>query len=457
MGQVAANSGFGPPAISITESTNQQVFEEIRRRQLAAAVKKAAAPPPPPPVVEEEAAPEPAEAAPPAEAAAPAEAEAGPPPGPGAKPPPLPAEDTSLPPPEPPEPPKKTAKKPKKTSPVYIEAPSSKGFDEAAVREYVGTHGRRTAVWAKGFVGWERHSNLAPGQDENPTREQTLGGGMAGMDWTSPHSRRETIQVGVFGGGSAARNSYSNTTFALLANPAANAQAVPPDLYQRTGHSQDIDGGFLGGYLTYRKSTWLADLVFKTDFLDLSDKSFLTQANPGCMTPDSGTQRGSASLISYLVAANITERIPQGPNSWIGPTAGFRYTNTSFSDDTSVTTFTPGGGGTQVGTLGLDDGQALRLQAGVRFGGAWKTRDGVMWETEVGALLYSDVWVDGFNFTSTSGNTVTPVDEGKVRGLGQAMAKINMGNGVSYIMQGEVYGGEDLIGVDGQAGVRYEW
>ena len=57
-----------------------------------------------------------------------------------------------------------------------------------------------TAVWSQGFLGYDRHSNLAPGNQENPTRTATTGGGLIGADWT--HVTRSNgvsaVQYGVF-------------------------------------------------------------------------------------------------------------------------------------------------------------------------------------------------------------------------------------------------------------------
>jgi hypothetical protein len=105
----------------------------------------------------------------------------------------------------------------------------------------------------------------------------------------------------------------------------------------------------------------------------------------------------------------------------------------------------------------LEDGQALRLQAGVRFGDVWMAPGNMLWVTTVGAFLYSDVWVEGFSFVSTSGGLVSPVDEGKLRALGEFTTKLAMKDGTSYFLQTQVRGGEDLIGVAGQLGIRYEW
>lgn len=462
-GQVAANAGFGPPSISVVESSTAQVLEEVRRRQMASLSQpapgpSAGAPPPEPPEEqvaeatpqEEEKAAKPSEEKEPAEKAEKPEEEK------------TPAEK---------EPEPKVAKKEEKAKyppPVSYESAEMppyrrepKGFYEPAVREYVDGQGKRYAVWGRGFLGWDRHSDLAPGQQENPTRKETTGGGMAGMDWTSHHSPQQTAQVGVFGGYLANRANFSNTFFTLTDTPAVNP-AQPGGQYQRTGNTQEVDGGFVGGYLTYRHYQWLGDFAFKTDIFNLSQKSTLSQ-----ITSDTGgacngagatgQQTGDSSLTTFTLAGNIANRMPHGDDHWWAPTLGFRYAVTNFGSNVSVTNFTSTTAqSTQLASLGLQDGQALRLQGGVRYGGTWNTVHG-MWEAEVGALLYSDVWIQGFTFVSTSGGFVSPVDEGKIRGLGQAMAKINVGQGVSYMVMGEIFGGEDLIGLDGQLGVRYEW
>jgi hypothetical protein len=254
---------------------------------------------------------------------------------------------------------------------------------------------------------------------------------------------------------------FTNTVFTLQGNTTIGP---PGAQYQRTGNSQEIEGGFVGGYLTFRQRQWLGDLAFKTDIFNLSQKSILTQITDSTGAPcapnvATGEQSGNSSLTTYTVAGNIANRMPHGANEWIAPTLGFRYSTTNFGSDTSVINFTAPNAppSTQFASLGLQDGQALRLQGGVRYGGTYTSPRGVIWEAEVAALLYSDVWIQGFNFVSTSGGVVSPVDEGKVRGLGQAWAKVDLGNGLSYVLQGELFGGQDLIGLDGQLGVRYEW
>ena len=49
------------------------------------------------------------------------------------------------------------------------------------------------------------------------------------------------------------------------------------------------------------------------------------------------------------------------------------------------------------------------------------------------------------------------VDEGKLRGLLQVNSILDVGNGLSYNGEVGVRGGEDVWGVSGRLGVRYEW
>lgn len=419
-----SGNGFGPPSISVAEASTTEVLEQIRRRQeravseptpVAFADEPAEEPAPAEPPAAEEA---PAAEAPPAEEEAPA-AEA-------------PAEEVAM-------------------------APTmrrDKGFYEPkSFREPVAEYGdKNRGAWVRGYLDWNRHSNLAPGQEENPTRRQISGGGMAGMDKTYRRSARELIQVGAFAGYTGTNSDFSTTVFTDIALG---------DTYRRTDAEQDIWGPFVGAYLAYAKNQWLTDLAFKVDILELSQKSKLTQLNCDPGEGAIGTTDGSSSLTSYVIAGNTQYRMPHGENRWWAPTFGWRYTNTDFGSDRDTTFFTVNPPPTQpnpsFGRLGLDDGQALRLQGGLRFGHVHFSGQNTVWTTELAALIYSDVWVEGFTFTSTSGGTVTPVDEGKVRALGQIWSTIYMGNGTSYLFQGEVYGGEDLIGVAGQIGMRYEW
>jgi hypothetical protein len=351
----------------------------------------------------------------------------------------------------------------------YAETPqnpryaSLKDYGASTDAVYEGQIIRSTAAWAQGFGGYERHSNLAPGNDENPTRNQVSGGGMGGMDWTVI-KRGETLQAfqfGVFSGFSETNSNFSDTSFR------GSVDTTNDVTFTRSGNSQDVNGPFVGAYLAYARGAWTFDLAFKADFFDLSQRSSLS-ANTTCGADVflNGTQHGSASVNDYIIAGEASHRTPLSSNSWIEPAFGIRFTATNFSGDTNSATFGTTQGTTldiNGGSLGLDDGTSLRLQGGVRYGEVWQTSQGYHVTTTVGAFLYSDVLITGFNTQSGivapggSLNSVGPVDEGKIRGLGQLTTQLDAGNGWSYLLMTEVYGGEDLVGVDGQLGLRYHW
>jgi hypothetical protein len=196
-------------------------------------------------------------------------------------------------------------------------------------------------------------------------------------------------------------------------------------------------------------------MAVKADFFDLTQSSTLEQR---CGN-DAGTQNGSASVNNYMIAANVAHRYDLTERHWWEPVVGVRYTYTDFGSDVS-TAFFQNTGAQDPGTLGLDDGSALRLQIGARLGQRVETADGHIWTTTVGAFLYSDVLITGFETpagVTQSGEGVFPVDEGEIRALGQLETRINVGNGLSYLLQAEVRGGRDVFGAAGQIGFRYEW
>jgi len=405
MNTASSTGGSGPPSLSITEASTTDVLELVRRRKsqmLLASADDGTLP-------AAETAPEP----PASQSSAPQQSS-----GSAAK-----------------------ATKPKKAAPA--QAPG-----EATLEATSGGTVVRGA-WGQAYVDYEKHDNIAPGQQENPDRKSVTSGGMLGMDW----SRRTVsggvpkgVQVGVFGGYNNTDSDFSRTQF-FDQDPAATR-----DLINRDNSHQEVDGGFTGGYLGYLNGKFSADLVAKFDFFDLSQKSDLT-SNSGC-TPDVGFQRGSADLVDYIIAGNLYYRYDLSRSSWFEPSVGARVTITDYSNDRNVVSFA---GTTSTGTLGLDDGEALRLQIGGRYGEAGVAPSGWLWSYTVGAFLYSDVAVDGLTFASANGGAVSPVDEGKVRVLGQFVGKVNDGRGSIYSLAAEVRGGEDLFGIDGMLGYRYEW
>lgn len=406
--------GSGPPSISITETSTTQVLEQVRRRTQEAQQQ-------PIQVANVTTAEDATAEAASAQASSASSSTQGS--GPAAK------------------------KKPK--SAASTSQAAAKTYDKEPAPAY-GGDARTTAVWSQAFVGYDRHENLAPGNSENPTRTAKTAGGLVGADWThvTQSNGVRALQYGVFTGYSDTRAKNSDTRFTTIEGS--------PTSYTRTNSKEDIDGPFVGAYVALVQDAWTFDTTFKADFFDLNQSSFLTQT---CASPPTvfGTQTGSASVTNYMIQANASRRYELTERHWWEPTAGVRYTYTDFGNDPSNTVFNTGDPQTP-GRLGLEDGYALRLQFGARLGERVETADGYIWTTTVGAFLYSDVLVNGFDSISgQTGEFVGPVDEGELRVLGQLETRLDVGNGTTYLFQAEVRGGDDVFGAAGQIGVRYEW
>lgn len=445
-GAAALGGGAGgPPSISATESSTTQVLEEIRRRtQLAsqgAEVTPASY----------------TEAAAPAASAASSSASSS---SAAAK---SVADGTS-------------ASAPPKKKVVRVASAQPSDADTYETREQSGGYERVTASWAQGYLDYEYHANIAPGQEENRSRNSRTAGGMSGTDWTwlKASGTPQAFQVGLFSGYAGTNNTFSDTNFNAYEGTANETL----DNFNRTNSQQHIYGSFYGAYLAGVQGNTTYDLAFKADVFDLHQSSLLTQTNDGgaCgvdAPAPQAVESGSASVNNYTLAGNVSYRRSLGGTSWLEPTAGFRYTITDYGNDPTTLTGTISNtfGPSADGRLGLEDGTVFRLQAGLRAGQQGVTPDGGLWTLVGGAFIYSDVLITGFDFNPGSiekdnngdpiqvpgGTTVFPVDEGKVRALGQLLTTVDYSNGWSYLMAGEIRGGEDLFGITGRLGARYTW
>jgi outer membrane autotransporter protein len=247
----------------------------------------------------------------------------------------------------------------------------------------------------------------------------TSWGVVSGYDQTYLRSPREGILIGALAG-------YNDTHGRFSGTGGTDASDIP-------ARSQDIEGAMLGLYGSYFHREFAIDVLAKTDLFDFDQR-----IRSDCQTALDAA--GSTNLINFLVASNIYYRRDMG-HFWLEPTAGLRYIHSYFGDGASA--------------LGVGDGDALRLQAGVRVGTDWMDVDRRLWTVSFLAGIYSEVMVNGF---STAGDTVVlQTDEGKVRALGQIRTTVTTAYGFSYYGQAEVRGGEDYFGVAGKVGLRYGW
>jgi hypothetical protein len=130
---------------------------------------------------------------------------------------------------------------------------------------------------------------------------------------------------------------------------------------------------------------------------------------------------------------------------YVEPTVGVRYTVTDFGGNAPA--------------LGVRDGEAFRVQGGLRLGTRFITPDGWIWQTALTGLLYSDVSINGY--VVPSGTALIPatplVDEGKLRVMGILESRVDVGYGYTLYGDVEMRGGQDVFGFGTRGGIRYQW
>ncbi|MEI9901700.1 MAG: autotransporter outer membrane beta-barrel domain-containing protein [Hyphomicrobium sp.] len=154
-----------------------------------------------------------------------------------------------------------------------------------------------------------------------------------------------------------------------------------------------------------------------------------------------------SSVTNFTIAPNIGYRFDQPGGWWIEPVAGLRYSYSAFGNNAFL--------------LGFDNGQVFRIQGGASIGSSSLVRaEGrkFLWTTVVGALLYSDVVIDGF---VSSDDEFSPLaikaDQGLLRVQGVLRNEFDFLDGSIAYTEVLARGGEDYWGVGGKAGVRVEW
>ena len=216
----------------------------------------------------------------------------------------------------------------------------------------------------------------------------------------------------------------------------------------------NLAGPSAGVFATYFSGPFSMDFAYKADFYELDaaftdQLAFTAQVINGQLflpqvTPFSGG--GRANLTAHSFISNANYRFPINTNWWIEPTVGIQYTLTDY------------GRGAQA--LGLDNGDLFRVQGGARLGSSFALSDTSTLTTTLAGLAYSDVSISG-GFLPGVGfdqsNILANAAEGKVRGLGILTVAIDRADGISYFVQGNVRGGENLFGAGGRAGIRYAW
>jgi hypothetical protein len=293
-------------------------------------------------------------------------------------------------------------------------------------------------VWSEGYYDYEKHKNLAPGRDANPTRRSVSGGVMSGIDWSriSLGPVMQGFQIGVLSGYNSTKNRYSDTVGLQLQDNNSLERVRTQDA------RETIEGAFVGVYGAWIHGRFSLDGAVKVDLYDIEQtkiESLIDCAN----TPT--LRVASTSMTNTAVASNAYYRFDLSRNHWIEPTAGVRYTHVDYGGNAPA--------------LGVKDGDAFRVQGGIRFGMRYMTPDSWIWTTTLAALLYSDVSLSGLviNPAFPGLQPIPLVDEGKLRVMGVLENKVDLRNGYILYSDLDVRGGDDVFGFGARAGVRYQW
>jgi hypothetical protein len=150
---------------------------------------------------------------------------------------------------------------------------------------------------------------------------------------------------------------------------------------------------------------------------------------------------GSASLAVMTFASTLGHSRDLGDGWRLEPSIGLRYTYSNIYNADA--------------TLGLRDGQVLRVEAGGKIVHVRPIGHGRTWTNAAGLYAYSDVAVDGF--VTTADGTSFKGDEGLPRVRGFLQSKMQFADG--FQLYGELNGrfGQDLSAVGGKVGLRVEW
>ena len=143
----------------------------------------------------------------------------------------------------------------------------------------------------------------------------------------------------------------------------------------------------------------------------------------------------STGLNDYIAAGNFYYKIIDAYTWWLEPTAGFRFTQSSYDASAAA--------------LGLASGHAWRVQGGMRLAGNYFW-GGVLVTPSITGLAYDDVDVTGLVVTGGQFNAspIIPLDQGKVRGQG-ILAQLRLWHRRLGVCVREVHGG-NLFGAGGK-------
>jgi hypothetical protein len=204
----------------------------------------------------------------------------------------------------------------------------------------------RIGAWAQGFGDYEHRTgdrssiiNCCTGQTSNTnitpllleaTSNASWGGFVGGIDGVKRGlcSGQDGVVFGLLGGYTWTDINLTTTALSTAPNKTASGSSST---------SAHINGPSLGGYLSYFSGPFSNDFLIKNDFLSLNETQSQLLGFGVCscfgggafVSPQSGS--GSTNLNQLTLADNVGYKIPVSGWMWVGPTAGLRYVNSSYS------------------------------------------------------------------------------------------------------------------------------
>ena len=304
---------------------------------------------------------------------------------------------------------------------------------------------RTSGAWAETFADYERRTVTG-------VQTQRAAGALFGID-QSMNAGGLWMRFGILGGftriqqnSTAKKTEISDTDYTVTIKDGGKAEPdktitftvedVHHNLESRS--RQTLDGTGIGFSASLSKGRFFVDALAKVDFFDVRGKvqssdsagKFLAEFNyTKAFMPDlddngdprdlplfalAASQKSTlveTTLKNFVIGSNFGYRSDLPNGYWLEPTVGVRLTYSDLGDSASE--------------LGLQDGHALRLEAGARLGKAQLLNDGSMWSNALGLFVYSDVIVDGFVIDAVGSSFQS--DEGKLRLRGAFQSRLDWG------------------------------
>lgn len=305
----------------------------------------------------------------------------------------------------------------------------------------------RVAAWAQVYGDYEHATGSSPGPASagfstlalNASGTTWTGGVLGGIDVTfrGVASGNDGLIAGVLLGYESSHSSFA--TSSISSDPSS------PNGFSTL--KAQLSGPTTGVYASYFNGPFSADFAERIELfgINLTFADLLGfQSNPAFGFPPTSVSfsgSGATAVTNYITSGNLNYRIPLTATTWVEPTGGFEYTYSDYAGTAEQ--------------FGLASGAVLRLQGGGRYG-IDSTWNGMRVSTVLTGLLYDNALVTG-GVLANSPNPLILAGEGELRAEGILSFNFFQGNGVSYLAQAEIEGGNGLFGVGGKAGVRYAW